>query len=37
MAEIAKQAGMSKGTLFNHYRNKEELFMIFIYRYSINH
>lgn len=30
MAEIAKQAGMSKGTLFNYYRNKEELFMMLL-------
>jgi len=27
MAEIAKQAGVSKGTLFNYYESKESLFM----------
>lgn len=27
MSEIAKQAGMSKGTLFNYYKTKEDLFM----------
>lgn len=27
MNEIAKQAGMSKGTLFNYYKTKEDLFM----------
>lgn len=27
MSEIAKRAGMSKGTLFNYYKTKEDLFM----------
>ena len=27
MNEIAQMAGVSKGTLFNYYKNKEDLFM----------